>query len=439
MSVREKERDTFFDSEIELDLTEIGSLGAFVIEPKSLVYKKLDLMTDRVKENKQLITKGVWGANNPCTSVVTGNLLTFFTSSYQTSKQKEYYYNVLMDQTFPANEYEFSVAYGNYQGLGGYSGGGQLNDSPTRAIYSQYVALCEIDYPEWNGSKNRSVDRNSSDYSKGIFWSPTGITSTSTNDQVKAAIAEIMSKPPRFINLDGGFFDDVYIINVSSKRLQDKLDPGNWELTLSELANGSNIIPHPDGKVITLIDDSLDSTEEAFLDKKMDVFYGIYSGSISNGIYSKDKHYGYVYPRLGIIVLGGSKLNSELNFNTNVNANVNGNNAFRLFTSISASAIPIGARTQIYSFDARNVKYRTTDYYFLRVSNSEFNYSNNPTFRSGSEDNLRHPMFSNDPKTYITTVGLYNKSYDLLAVAKFSKPIVKSFVHELSVVVKLEY
>ena len=45
----------------------------------------------------------------------------------------------------------------------------------------------------------------------------------------------------------------------------------------------------------------------------------------------------------------------------------------------------------------------------------------------------------NNPVTYITTVGLYNDSNDLVAVAKLSQPVVKDFTKESLIRVKLDY
>ena len=44
-----------------------------------------------------------------------------------------------------------------------------------------------------------------------------------------------------------------------------------------------------------------------------------------------------------------------------------------------------------------------------------------------------------NPKTFITTVGLYNNSGDLVAVAKTSQPIAKDFTKEALIRVKLDY
>ena len=45
----------------------------------------------------------------------------------------------------------------------------------------------------------------------------------------------------------------------------------------------------------------------------------------------------------------------------------------------------------------------------------------------------------NNPKVYITTVGLYNEANDLVAVAKLSQPIAKDFSKEALIRVKLDY
>ena len=78
-------------------------------------------------------------------------------------------------------------------------------------------------------------------------------------------------------------------------------------------------------------------------------------------------------------------------------------------------------------------------HYFVRVKNNEFNISNNPTFTSGSTGTFANSSFFRDPKSYVTTIGLYNDNNELLAVAKLSKPLLKTFSREALVRVKLEF
>jgi hypothetical protein len=71
--------------------------------------------------------------------------------------------------------------------------------------------------------------------------------------------------------------------------------------------------------------------------------------------------------------------------------------------------------------------------------NDKFNRSNNPTWVTGSDGTPRIESFKTSPKTYLTTVGLYNDADELLAVAKLSQPILKSKSREALIKVKLDF
>jgi hypothetical protein len=45
---------------------------------------------------------------------------------------------------------------------------------------------------------------------------------------------------------------------------------------------------------------------------------------------------------------------------------------------------------------------------------------------SGSNGFLKYDYFKNNPHSYITTVGLYNRKKELLAVGKLRNPILKN-------------
>ena len=60
-------------------------------------------------------------------------------------------------------------------------------------------------------------------------------------------------------------------------------------------------------------------------------------------------------------------------------------------------------------------------------------------FFTGSDGALTNATFFKDPKVYITQVGLYNDNNELLAVAKLSKPILKSYSREAIIKVKLDF
>ena len=80
----------------------------------------------------------------------------------------------------------------------------------------------------------------------------------------------------------------------------------------------------------------------------------------------------------------------------------------------------------------------TSQYYFTRVKNSEFNYTTNPSFID-TQGNIRFDSMADQPTVFITTVGLYSDGGDLLAVAKLSKPLAKDFTKESLIKVKIDY
>jgi hypothetical protein len=90
-------------------------------------------------------------------------------------------------------------------------------------------------------------------------------------------------------------------------------------------------------------------------------------------------------------------------------------------------------------FQARRTENVSTSHYFVRANNREFNFSNNPTFVTGQVGQFVQSSFERDPKVYITTVGLYDDANELLAVAKTSRPIEKSFDKEVAIKVKLDF
>jgi len=91
------------------------------------------------------------------------------------------------------------------------------------------------------------------------------------------------------------------------------------------------------------------------------------------------------------------------------------------------------------SFQARREEEISSTNYFIRANNKDFNFSSNPTFSTGSDGSLTQGTFFKDPKTFITQVGLYNDENELLAIAKLSKPLLKSYSREAIIKVKLDF
>jgi len=352
-------------------------------------YTKFDPVNDIIGNQTETVTAGLWSDN-------VASLETFFTSSTQTTTQRRYYVDVL--HKAPAetgSAVQFSLAFGHALGSGSDSQG-QLNDSPSKAIYSQYRQL---------------------------LLNPTDT---------------------RFTTAGSGSTDYVYVINFKRNRLKERLDAGNWELPLRTISgsrptNATGSIVVSGSKIITLIDDS--SISSATIGDSGKV-YNIVSGSINSGVFNSTApiYYGLAYPDYGTLILDGKMLDQQLRFQTNTGSSSEGNNHFALFHSISGSALITNpATSDPYGFLARNSEKVTSTHYFVRVKNAEYNFSNNPSYVTGSVGQLAQSTFISDPKTYITTVGLYNDRQELLAVAKLSKPLLKSFQREALIRVKLDF
>jgi hypothetical protein len=353
------------------------------------VFTRFDFASDVIENQKVLVTTGLFSNNAATMSVM-------YTGSNQSETSKQYYYDAWNGIGSTA-EAQFSVAFGHRLGSGSYGGGGSLNDAPSRAIYSQYRLL---------------------------LLEP-GDTTFTFND--------------------GRSSNSIYAINFNRARLKDKLDPGNWQVELAQLSGssvvnnvhtGSNVRLADNPGVISLMDDSGDTFQTKVTTAGR--VYNVVSGSISNGVYnsSAPHYYGLVYPDMGMIILNGDTLNLSSSFNTVTGSGVAGDNAWKLFTSISGamSIDDVGN-----AFQARNSETVTSTHYFVRVKNGEYNFSNNPSFTTGSVGEFSQPTFIGDPKTYITTVGMYNDRQELLAVAKLSQPVQKSFSNESLIKVKLDF
>jgi hypothetical protein len=94
----------------------------------------------------------------------------------------------------------------------------------------------------------------------------------------------------------------------------------------------------------------------------------------------------------------------------------------------------LGIAFQLYYEDAA-----PTNSVFIRARNSEYNYSANPSFISGSSGIIIRPEWYNNPQAYVTSIGLYNDNNELLATAKLPRPYNKNFNNEALFQVNLNF
>ena len=230
---------------------------------------------------------------------------------------------------------------------------------------------------------------------------------------------------------------DIYVLNVERARYKESLFPATFNLVLS----GS------DGTAVSrvqLTDNSKDVTTLTYTDagRVFDIVSGTNGSAVANSVtesvtagYTPSGSYGQFLPDIGVILLnpralalsasqGGIGL--TINDDQTSTAGIANNSA--LFSSIQlASTFSLNAEETI-----------TSDYIFVRIGNQDFNYSTNPSMISGSGEFVYSSLINN-PQTFITTVGLYNDTNELLSVAKLSKPLVKDFTKEALIRVKLDF
>jgi len=214
---------------------------------------------------------------------------------------------------------------------------------------------------------------------------------------------------------------DFWAISVDRARYKEHLLKGTFNL---QIKNGSSTIKLTDNSGMVSTDTYLDCGR----------VYQLVSGS--NGVaytgtgYSPSSgSYGLFLPDIATIILNPLALSQSIALEPSRSSDADGLNIGRLFTAISGAA----------SFQVNSEESVTSDYVFVRARNSEFNYSENPSFISGSTGDVIFSNFINSPQTYMTTVGFYNDTNELLAVAKLSKPLTKDFTKEALVRVKLDF
>ena len=311
----------------------------------------------------------------------TASLFTFFTSSTQAaSSAGNYYLNVY--NTAATESIQFAVTYGNETGLGT-----ELYDSSVSGysysgtIWGQYQILVL-------GDENANFS-----------WG--GITGS-----------------------------DFWALSFERNRYKEALLPGSLTLTLSGSA------------YLTLTDNSQVVASQTFTDagRVFQIVSGsagvVYSGSGTDGINGfspSSGSYGWLLPDIGTILLNPLAISQSINLVPTRTANTDGQNPRKIFNAISGS----GFNSRPFTLNSQeNI---SSDFIFVRPRSSQFNYSQNPSFISGSTGEVLYSSFINNPQVYITTVGLYNDASELVAVAKLSRPLLKDFTKEALVRVKLDF
>jgi hypothetical protein len=353
-----------------------------------MAFKRLD--TEDFIVSADSITAPAWSAYAP-------TLAQMYTSSVQAAGTSGNYYLTVYQtaSTDPTAEIQFNIAYGNINGSGSLLYNAGINGlSPTRTIYGQFRNLIY-------GDENATFQFN-------------GITQ-----------------------------NDFYALTIERSRYKQSLFPGSLNL---KLYSGSS--------TITLTDNSNDTSTVSYLDCGR--VFQIVSGSNGRAISLANSpsnaiaagmtisgSYGLFLPDIGTIILNAAALDLQfisggIGLGTTRTSNTNNQNPARLYsTGTGRIGLTTGSFTSSFALNSQETV--TSDFVFVRARNAEFNYSENPSFISGSTGTIIYDAFIQNPQTYVTTVGLYNDNNELLGVAKLSKPLKKDFTKEALIRVKLDF
>ena len=340
-------------------------------------FKRLD--PDDFVVSAQSITATCWTGN------VTA-LTTFYTQSNQVSSVSGKYYTTVFNTSSAGDnrEAQFQIAFGNENGGGAlaYNNTAAPGVSPASTIYGQYRTLI-------------LEDENAN-----FVWGN---------------------------NSGSQYF---YALSVERARYKESLLPGSINLTLSGSGTNNNLELTDNSKMVNL--PTYYGTQRVY--QMISGSNGVANTSVNDqGYTTASGSYGWFCPDISTVLLNGSALDIQssqgISLNTTTTQNTNGLNNQKLFnTIVSGKYFALNSEETI-----------TSDFVFVRARNSEFNYSENPSYISGSTGEVIYNYFINNPQTYMTTIGLYNDSNDLLAVAKLSKPLNKDFTKEALVRVKLDF
>ena len=331
---------------------------------------------------------------------------TAVTSSNLTATNKNYFFGIANSATTETEEW--NVTFGSSRGFGALV---ETNTkSETEAIYGQFASLLLAP----------------SEVTGGFFISSTGNSAAlSTKDT------------------------EIFVLTARRSNMKDRLNKGTWTVALSGSSVSSGLPNKLSGSLLELTDDSVNNNPTA---TPAGDRYNIVSGAAGvvhkNITDSGGKCFGHFYPDMGVLVFSGAELSASLpgtgstvnstvtymqknpGFGFATTTNANRNTALRFVNCLTGSSAKLSFRDEEDQVSAQ---------YFCRVRSGHMNFSNNPTFISGSLNEMRQKTMKGNPTTFITSVQLYNESGDVVAVGNLSTPLKKNFSSEATIKVKLNY
>ena len=323
-------------------------------------------------------------------------------SSSLTDTNEKYFFGISNSDT-PTTE-EWNVAFGSINGYGSDDDGNDIK-APTEAIYKQYAS---------------------------ILLAPTEVTGGFK-----------ISQGGSHAGASSGKDSEIFVLSARRSNMKDRLNKGTWQINLSgsKAADTSEVM-------LSLKDDSSTTSPTA---TPVGDRYNIVSCSQAGIVQATAavRTFGHFYPDMGILVFSQNEISQSVpgstasasvvtvfnnddhkGFVNSATVNANSKTALRFINCLQPT---------LSKLEFRDEEDQVSAQYFCRTRSGQMNFSNNPTFVSGSLNELRHTDMKGNPQTFISSVQLYNTAGEMVAVGNLSTPLKKNFSSEATIKVKLTY
>jgi len=341
-----------------------------------------------------------------------------------TETNEAYYYGISKKGSESTTEWH--VAYGHIAGSGSLVETDTIGES--QAVYNQFASLL---LPPNEVSGGFFISRNNS----------------------------LASVPTEAI-ISAGADREIFVLSAKRSNMLDRVNKKNWTVSLTGRNTAGAAV-----QTLHLTDDSVNDNPTA---TPVGDRYNIVSGA-QGTIHSESsaRTFGFFYPDQGVLVFSQQELsrsfhgsasgtatsasvfqNAALDSTVDVNHQFQGFHTGDLTGAQRSDADYKHALRFIHCLSGSGtgnaLKFRDEEdtiaqQYFCRIPAAGMNFSNNPTFVSGSDNEIRDKSMWDNPTVYVTGVELYNSAGTLVAIGKTSTPIKKNFSSEATIKVKLTY
>ncbi len=349
----------------------------------------------------------------------------------------------LLHEAIPITGTIVSGTYGQY---------GTLGSEPNIKNHSHGMFQTVYDYPYLSSSANHIFDITVGVGSNSSLYSAVS-SQQAKKRNVYNQLAQVLAgydKDGKVLDFDvdgnilagGTKHRNCFVIPFSRLLVKDEIKKGSFTMKLGVNA----AVGDPMAKSIKITDAS--GSDGYFVNSPAGE-YGVLFGNENAG--TSGMHatigtpVGLLYYQAGIAVLSASVFNGPAApehsvgpLAANCAMDSDGHLPTQILTGANIQTIANAFRNRLLDVTFNNTTELNSTIYFCRAHHSEFNYSTNPTYLTGSKIRVKTNA-SDTPVSYITTIGLYNDNNELMAVSKLSEPLKKTPDVEFTLRVRLDY